>query len=615
MNKKEKLEIIMEQIKSVQKIRFTDIDGWNELDLKSQKEIIKEWTICTNPDYQISIIKDNFMNTEEPVTASRISRELNFTYVTSRILEERYLELTEDDVDKFERDLYSSKLVKLVDAKINEQNITGDRKKLLLEETEGICKLGNPKLIIVAYKITSMLKQKKFCWFIRGNLASSLLAYHLGIHDIDCYENGIDYRICHGIDFKTNFSIDLTVSQIHQAKICQTIENEVLNDEKIYKIFFRTKSNMHIVHTCRMVIPLEHIDSSFIMEVEDASGVKQPCIWDKDLYGTLKDKLIKINIFAGFGLNFLEMMNKVEPIHNINTNDVKYLNIALRNKNKFVFSGDKFELLSKLNKEPNFDDYINWLGYLLNIRSESLEFNDPRIGFSSRDDMYNTLKPILGIRKALMVANSTKYSLDCLALEENVLAKLDKDILLTIKNTFYLWPKACLIEQIYHKIRLAYYFIKYPDESFGYYFRNFFDVNVSKNMLNAKNEYEHLRLLTYMDTYHFYSFDRYIGIFFVIDGKLVTYKEKLIKTSNEFIDVDKGHFELFNTLPISSDFEYSMFPRGRILYNNKEHCFYVYGDKTILKDEILLDKISKEFNLPRYNIKFKGDEHYKTLRY
>ena len=63
------------------------------------------------------------------------------------------------------------------------------------------------------------------------------------------------------------------------------------------------------------------------------------------------------------------------------------------------------------------------------------------------------------------------------------------------------------------------------------------------------------------------------------------------------------------------ELEYSMFPRGRILYNVKDNVFYVYADRNVLKDKDKIAQLIKEFNLPKYNVAFKRDEHYKTLDY
>ena len=109
---------------------------------------------------------------------------------------------------------------------------------------------------------------------------------------------------------------------------------------------------------------------------------------------------------------------------------------------------------------------------------------------------------------------------------------------------------------------------------------------------------------------------KFIGIFFYIQGKFRFYKEEfIVDKTKEFIDVSMSHYDLFNSYKFPPEYEYSMFARGRILYSVKNKVFYLYGEKTILKNLNCVTKILNEFNLDKNKIKIRFDEHYKILKY
>lgn len=109
---------------------------------------------------------------------------------------------------------------------------------------------------------------------------------------------------------------------------------------------------------------------------------------------------------------------------------------------------------------------------------------------------------------------------------------------------------------------------------------------------------------------------KYIGIFFYIRGNFRFYKEEFkYDNTKEFIDVELSHYDLFNSYKFPPEYEYSMFPRGRILYSVKNKVFYVYGDKSIIHDQDKINKLLKEFCLNTSEIKIRFDSHYKVLKY
>ncbi len=173
------------------------------------------------------------------------------------------------------------------------------------------------------------------------------------------------------------------------------------------------------------------------------------------------------------------------------------------------------------------------------------------------------------------------------------------------------------VEMLKHYALRAHYFLKHPEISYPLYFLEFLSCPLKKTILDLKRIPEERRgkIAKHIHNYHFDIKERYIGIFFLIEGRLYIYKERLIDEGTPFIDCSKGHFEFFLSLGLDDTYEYSNFPRGRVLYDNKQQCFYVYADKAILNNVEALNKIDEAFSLPVLNVKYKGDEHYRTLGY
>ena len=59
------------------------------------------------------------------------------------------------------------------------------------------------------------------------------------------------------------------------------------------------------------------------------------------------------------------------------------------------------------------------------------------------------------------------------------------------------------------------------------------------------------------------------------------------------------------------DVEYFHVPRGRVLFNKAEHCFYVYLDNLLCTNP-MKRMIPEHFHLPRKHIIFRTDLHYTT---
>ena len=344
------------------------------------------------------------------------------------------------------------------------------------------------------------------------------------------------------------------VSPIHESKIMEAVEKECFKNYEILKLVsMKDNGDINGRYPYIYLIPIKSYDRNVTIEMNDYKDRKRKYIpfkyWKEN-----KNKFIRVCIYGSFNSFFVESMNKIDGIRNIDKYDVSELNIALAKGIRKLFdSEDTNRTISISNKDKNLS-YEDFLTRLIDshLKSENI-----------------TLEEI----------------------------------------------RALQIEWLNLLILKAHYFINYPEESYKIYFINFYQSKTKGRVLLPFSDYEKSRMSPQIKNYHFDIVDRYIGIFFVIDGKLVTYKEKLKYEDTDFIDVEMSHYAFFNTLSASFDNEYSMFPRGRILYNNKEQCFYLYAYKNVLKNKAILDNVKKEFNLPNFNIKYKGDEHYKTLKY
>ncbi len=155
------------------------------------------------------------------------------------------------------------------------------------------------------------------------------------------------------------------------------------------------------------------------------------------------------------------------------------------------------------------------------------------------------------------------------------------------------------------------YLMTHPDSYYSIYF------GVQKNnIINASSLTENNRRVLY--EYLMNLTERKVGPFFSIDGHLVSYMEKITQYPSEkyFIDSSKSHFDFFNEIKtFEMREEYSMYPRGRVLYDVQRMLFKVYMDKSLYRSKRFRNAIRKDFHLPVLNVIFDTDEHYQVLNY
>ncbi len=556
MNNNDKLELVMEEAISKGYKTSKDIKQWNSFDEELKNNILRELKIV-NSEEEIDSLSDIYINEnddEEPVTIGRVSRFFNFSFASAEIIKDRIIDKEDDAFFDSKNELDKQWLKNQIHLIEKNPKIEKERKELIKKEGEDVCIHGLAEIIMLAKRISDLLKSSGYYYYNLSSMVASTLQYELGIHDVDCYKFNIDYHAFYGENFDEMYDLNFMVSHKHHRKILDLFEKYFFDYELLRLCIFKDNDETELsIYPNSYLIPIKNYDKNAIIEMNDYQDGKCKSIpykyWEKN-----KNKFVKVSIYAAYNSDFFAAMNKIDGLNNIDKYDIGDLNIALIKGIRQIFDGKYHELpISSNGTNLSYDEFLNWLIDIL-IKSEKA----------------NTVQ-----RKAIQ------------------------------------------IERLTQLIFKAHYFINFPEESYKFYFKDFYQAKIKDHLLVNINddEDEKNRMSIDIKNYHFDIVDRYIGIFFVIDGKLLTYKEKLEYVDENFIDVKMSHYAFFNTLSVSFDNEYSMFPRGRILYNNKEQCFYLYADKNILKNKGILKNIKKEFNLPNFNIKYKSDEHYKTLNY
>ncbi len=103
-----------------------------------------------------------------------------------------------------------------------------------------------------------------------------------------------------------------------------------------------------------------------------------------------------------------------------------------------------------------------------------------------------------------------------------------------------------------------------------------------------------------------------VNLFFKVNNKFLIHKcenEKAEKYGN-FLNYPKSHMEIWEEFyydKYNVDFDY--YPRGRVVYNIKEDCYYIYHDKCITN----LLEILKDYKDSKYKIC--TDYHYQCHKF
>lgn len=141
----------------------------------------------------------------------------------------------------------------------------------------------------------------------------------------------------------------------------------------------------------------------------------------------------------------------------------------------------------------------------------------------------------------------------------------------------------------------------------AYYFRYFYEMYGVRFYERIDNLTEEIRNLIW--EYRKYFYPQYVGPFFYINGKIRGIRMDINdgNITDDFINSPISHFNYANFLHLD---DYGHYPRGRVIYNNKTNVFYIYVDKSLLKNEEANEDIKRKFRLSDPNTVIKTDEHY-----
>jgi len=84
-----------------------------------------------------------------------------------------------------------------------------------------------------------------------------------------------------------------------------------------------------------------------------------------------------------------------------------------------------------------------------------------------------------------------------------------------------------------------------------------------------------------------YVLDGYVGLFFIVNGTLLLHKRLLADAEpyGDFINYPASHYDVWQrryARKYKIDFDY--FPRGRIVYNQKDNIYLLYYDRCIVSE-------------------------------
>ena len=106
-----------------------------------------------------------------------------------------------------------------------------------------------------------------------------------------------------------------------------------------------------------------------------------------------------------------------------------------------------------------------------------------------------------------------------------------------------------------------------------------------------------------------------VGIFWIFPDRLLTFgvPHTAGEKYGDFINTPEGHYETWEQLRKTSrklPEDYTVYPRGRIVYRINDQKFLVYLNRKHIKNEQIKKRIIREFRLPAEHVEFMHDRHY-----
>lgn len=102
-----------------------------------------------------------------------------------------------------------------------------------------------------------------------------------------------------------------------------------------------------------------------------------------------------------------------------------------------------------------------------------------------------------------------------------------------------------------------------------------------------------------------------VNIFFKVNNKFLIHKCENEQSDKygDFFNYPKSHMEIWEEYYYEKyHVDFDFFPRGRVVYNLKEDCYYIYSDRCITD----LSKILKDYEDKKYKVC--TDYHYQCYK-
>ncbi|MCF0108199.1 MAG: hypothetical protein HUJ59_04305 [Bacilli bacterium] len=439
-----------EAIKNIKDIRPIDtrlIPNFDEYCDEDKKRLIYEWTVFSNFNEQLKLL-DKYLdekNDNEPHTPSRISRQLDVSLELGTFLYPFILEKEMDEIkgtcDRKDPLYYE------VENLLEDESLEEGRKEKIKEEYEFLIRSGSLSSFLTALDISRMFKEKNQYYQIYGRITSSLIAYHLHIHNIDCYKEEIILR-------EKIKNLEFVVSQDYQVYAFDKVENLLFSDMPLVKESY-SHNEKDYCSPGRYIL-LENLDDlkhcSFINDYTDKCV---PSI-GSEKKKNLTNPHVEVSIYSRWQITFVQKMNALSPISNIDVSDVKCVKEYISSGSKYLlksFGVDKFLNESKINEKPlSHEDIVKYISMdILNTDNED--------DISSKDEALEILLKYLSFDEAFNIAYSSNVG-DTLE-KSNLKDKIeDKDYqrLIRCKN---LWRKSDLMSRTNTFIYCCYYLVNF----------------------------------------------------------------------------------------------------------------------------------------------------------
>lgn len=231
----------------------------------------------------------------------------------------------------------NGKILKLLKEK-NEE-LARERAKFLKRETNIILNNNYLSYFNLAYLIAEYLKKHNIYYYLGGNLASSYVAYELGIHNIDCYRYNIQPEICYGANCNNRFDLDFYIPERFKKQLFAYIDETIFDNKPIYVTSKQLDGTEDIVDYKRVFIDG---DTQDIGSVDVESLRNNPFSY------------ICLNIIASKKLNCFLTLGAKDVFELERSNEKEYSN----NKEALSFLCSVFKAKSRIKKDFIFNDYF-----------------------------------------------------------------------------------------------------------------------------------------------------------------------------------------------------------------------------------------------------------------